>query len=293
MSNFPISRFSIKFQALEDVQFPKYAGSTLRGAFGHALKNIACLTASQHSGVCQCQPATHCLYRQLFDPAAKLLKRQDRIQDIPPPFVIEANTLAEQIKQGETATFHMTLIGKMAHQQQVIIQLAWQRALAVGFGKYLSVGRPQAQLLSFQICDTPQIGAEATSEIEIELMSHARLQHYGQFLTPETFQAEHFCRAVFRRYLTLAEVYADMALDAAQVNLLYQQIAQVTGTAQLEWMSWSRWSNRQKQKMDLDGLMGKISLHNVSDELFNYLYLGQWLHAGKGCVFGLGHYQLR
>ena len=44
--------------------------------------------------------------------------------------------------------------------------------------------------------------------------------------------------------------------------------------------------------MNLDGLMGSITLENVSEELYDYLYLGQWLHVGKGCVFGLGQYNL-
>lgn len=54
-------------------------------SFGHALKSMACLTASRNKGVCRCEPAERCLYRQLFDPPKKVLKYQDRIQDIAPP----------------------------------------------------------------------------------------------------------------------------------------------------------------------------------------------------------------
>ena len=90
---------------------------------------MACLTASRNKGVCKCEPAERCLYRQLFDPPKKNLIYQDRVQDIAPPFVIEAHSLPEQIRKGETAIFHMVIIGQFAQQQQMMIQLVWQKAL--------------------------------------------------------------------------------------------------------------------------------------------------------------------
>lgn len=293
MSTFPISRFSIKFQALENIQLPKYAGSTLRGAFGHALKSMACLTASRNKGVCRCEPVERCLYRQLFDPPKKVLKYQDRVQDIAPPFVIEAYSLPEQIKKGETATFYTVLIGHFAHQQQMMIQMAWQRALAEGIGQNLSAGGIQSQLVNFVQCNQPQDKIESLKSVRLDLFTHARLQHHGKFLGTENFSMAHFAQALLRRYLSLAETYSDIQLTIEEINQLNTEIAQLEGHHQLEWVNWSRYSNRQKQKMNLDGLMGSVHLNNVSERLFYYLYLGQWLHVGKGCVFGLGQYTLK
>lgn len=293
MSTLKITRFSIHFKALVPMQFPEYAGSALRGAFGHALKSIACLTASRNRGICNCQPAESCLYRQLFDPVQKELKTQQRKQDVPPPLVVEAHGLPISLQAEEHAHFHIVLIGEMAHHQQMIIQLAWQRALAVGIGQHLSTGESQAELLSFQICDQPQQYIEARSELKLSLATLVRLQHHGGFLRPEQFDPPTFCWAIFRRYLTVAEVYSNLTIDDAFKQHIYQQIQQVTGTANLEWVEWIRYSNRQKKFMNLDGLRGDIELQNISDELYYYLYLGQWLHVGKGCVFGLGQYTLR
>jgi len=60
----------------------------------------------------------------------------------------------------------------------------------------------------------------------------------------------------------------------------------------LRWTEWTRWSNRQKQEMQLSGLTGRVLLSNVSDTLWPYIYLGQWLHAGKNSMFGLGQYHI-
>ncbi|MFC2998157.1 CRISPR system precrRNA processing endoribonuclease RAMP protein Cas6 [Acinetobacter sichuanensis] len=293
MSNFPISRYTIKFQALENIQLPKYAGSTLRGAFGHALKSMACLTASRNKGTCCCEPAERCLYRQLFDPPKKKLDYQNRVQDIAPPFVIEAYALPEQIAKGAVATFHIVLIGNFAHQQQMMIQLAWQRALAEGIGQNLSKGGEQSKLISFGLCDQPKPNIQTATTIRLHLFTHARLQYRGNFVDVEHFSPFHFLHALVRRYLFLIETYSDVTLNQEDIAQLYDEIAKIKGYHQLEWINWSRYSSRQKQKMNLDGLMGSITLENLSPRLYYYLYLGQWLHVGKGCVFGLGQYTLQ
>ncbi len=71
MQNFhiqlPITRFAIKFKANSTLRFYEYAGSTLRGVFGTALKNMACVNQDTE-GQCQCLADNPCLYRTLFEP---------------------------------------------------------------------------------------------------------------------------------------------------------------------------------------------------------------------------------
>lgn len=122
-----ITRYRISFCADNDIHLQSYAGSALRGMFGHALKSMACPTANGRS--CRCQG--DCLYRTLFDPPQT--HTHDRKQDTPPPFIVEAHSLPRHIKAGQTAYFYMTLIGKVAHSEQMMIELAWRRALSVGF----------------------------------------------------------------------------------------------------------------------------------------------------------------
>ena len=54
------------------------------------------------------------------------------------------------------------------------------------------------------------------------------------------------------------------------------------------------WSGRQQQELDMGGGIGSFVLDLRGREpLFPYLWLGQWLHAGKGAVLGLGAIRVR
>lgn len=292
MTNLNVSRYRIKFKANQQIQLPEYAGSSLRGAFGHALKNIACLTASMHCGQCKCQPMASCLYRRIFDPVKQKLALQDRLQDVAPPFVIEAHSLPTEIAVGQEAHFYITLLGDFAHEQKIMIQLAMQRALAVGLGAHRTTGQAQSQLLSFELCDRPQLTWQTHSQLRVQFLSHARIQHHGEILTAENFDPILFCRSVVRRYLTLSEAYSNQNLSPTLIKSLFDDVKKVQGEYQVDLVRWSRWSNRQKQKMQMDGLLGKINLTHISEQLAYTLYLGQWLHVGKGSAFGLGQYHL-
>lgn len=40
----PVARYRLTFRVNETIHFPEYAGSMIRGAFGRALRKIACMT---------------------------------------------------------------------------------------------------------------------------------------------------------------------------------------------------------------------------------------------------------
>jgi hypothetical protein len=246
-----------------------------------------------NKGHCKCQPVESCLYRRIFDPAKQKLILQDRLQDVAPPFVIEAHSLSTKVLAGQEAYFYMTLVGNFAHNQQMMIQMAWQRALAVGIGSYHNTGQAQSQLVSFELCDRPQLNWQTSENLRVQFLSHARIQHHGEIITVENFDPVILCRSVVRRYLTLTEAYSEQSLSKAFVKSLFDDVNHVQGEYRVDPIRWSRWSNRQKQKMQMDGLLGEVILHHVSNQLADILYLGQWLHVGKGSVFGLGQYVLQ
>ena len=47
-----VSRYRLRFIAQEPLRLPAYAGSTWRGAFGHALKRLVCVTREPHCPDC-------------------------------------------------------------------------------------------------------------------------------------------------------------------------------------------------------------------------------------------------
>lgn len=289
MPNFLISRYRIYYQTITPITLPDYAGSALRGAFGHALKNIACFTAARHQGVCMCA-ASQCIYRQLFDPEKKKLVNQ-REQDIAPPLMVEPRPHPAQLEAGQQSYFDLVLIGHFAHSQLAIIQLAWQRALHDGIGLKQENGqRGRATLIHMEIVSQPEPAPRNPGNLQLDLLSPLRLAERGKLIQPDTLDASVLFKALIRRIGVLAELYGQpLTLDYLELN---RHIAQLKMEKQLGWMDWFRYSNRQKQDMPLGGLVGSVKLHAVSDELWQLIYIGQWLHVGKNSVFGLGNYQV-
>lgn len=54
-----------------------------------------------------------------------------------------------------------------------------------------------------------------------------------------------------------------------------------------------RWSGRQKTELELRGVSGTLELPEGAGPLFPLLTALQWLHLGKGTVYGLGQLSLR
>lgn len=289
MQFFPVIRYRIFFQVITAICFTDYAGSALRGALGHALKNIACLTAARNRGVCQCQP-DQCIYRQLFDPAKKILSNQ-RQQDIAPPLIIEACQQPQHMAAGEQGYFDMILIGHLAQQQLAIIQLAWQRALHDGIGIKNGLGqRGNAQLISIEVLNRPDTTPDNPGQVQLQLLSPLRLARQNKLVDTTQLDAEILLKAMIRRYALIHELH-DAPIDL-NYDQLKSDISAVELNTQLVWQNWVRYSNRQKQEMTLGGLVGTIQISHLSDQLWHIVYLCQWLHVGKNTVFGLGHYQL-
>jgi len=178
----------------------------------------------------------------------------------------------------------------------MIIQLAWQRALHDGIGVADPQGRRgQAMLLGMRLLNQPEVEIPPNPRhAHLQLLSLMRLQYHGDWMTAEQLTAPILLQAVLRRYQILVHLYADagtavepdgMALDASVLE-------QVGLERRVKWMQWTRYSNRQKREMTLGGLVGRVYLTDIPDAIWPYLYLGQWLHAGKNSMFGLGHYQI-
>jgi hypothetical protein len=58
------------------------------------------------------------------------------------------------------------------------------------------------------------------------------------------------------------------------------------------WQDWSRFSGRQKQWIELGGLVGRVTYSGDLGEYLPLLALGELVHVGKGTVFGNGQFQI-
>jgi len=62
---------------------------------------------------------------------------------------------------------------------------------------------------------------------------------------------------------------------------------------QLRWSDWTRYSSRQKTRMQLGGVTGRFVLSGEGlAEHWPVLWRGQWWHIGKTTSMGLGRYRI-
>ena len=55
---------------------------------------------------------------------------------------------------------------------------------------------------------------------------------------------------------------------------------------------WERYSNRQEKRLKMGGFMGDITFEGELAEFLPFLRLGEYLHVGKGTVYGLGECEI-
>ena len=60
----PIARYRFGFALESEMRLPEYAGSTLRGVFGHALRRLACMTRQKECSGCPLLQS--CPYSRIF-----------------------------------------------------------------------------------------------------------------------------------------------------------------------------------------------------------------------------------
>lgn len=309
MTDFPepmlaARRFFWRIRVEQPLRLPEYAGSMLRGAFGHALRQIACVTRQKTCVDCPLQSS--CAYKYLFEtPVPESATVLRRYPVAPTPFVIEAPFRAPPVSAGDTFIFSMVLIGK-ARLSLPLITLSWQRACATGFGahkvpavleacmeegdrQWRTPGEPfAAQESTLSIPPLPQ------QDLTLRFLTPFRGKHDGKITSAAQLQFQDFFSHLQRRFGLLQSFHG---LGNAW-NWNYGAALQMAAGIQWEpldahWMDWRRYSSRQDQEMQLGGVIGGYRLPGANlAPLWPLLYLGQWIHAGKNTSFGLGRYEL-
>lgn len=111
----PIARYRFSFRLADDLRLPPYAGSTLRGVFGHALRQAACMTRKKECSGCPLLET--CPYSRIFaTPPSRLLSKSQQ-NNPPQPYIIEAPSDGiRHYRAGSLYQFDTVLIG-YARQQ--------------------------------------------------------------------------------------------------------------------------------------------------------------------------------
>jgi hypothetical protein len=307
LSQFPLARYRFQFTVARPIRLPDWSGSLLRGAFGHALRRLSCMT--RQPACTDCPLHRTCPYPAIFAPPAVEHEIQHFSQP-PAPYLIEPEKWgACQLQTGETLQFDMVLMGRALRELPLITQ-AWknagQRGLGPGDGSaelrgilYLpplsppvSIYEPEGNRLAEHspvFVDCPPV--KQINALTLRFISPLRLQEDGHALPPARLSPGVLLTAAVRRVALISKLYGDGTPDW-DFKLLAQQASTVEGEKDLHWQDWTRRSSRQQKTMQLGGVMGHWKLRGDLQPFFPALYIGAWLHLGKETVFGLGRYDL-
>lgn len=309
-----LARYHLSFRVVDAVRLPGYGGSSLRGAFGRALMGLCGL---QLRDVTEKTPLfLYSPYAQVFEPQPDATSPGilASLSDWPALYIVEAPLHGRQCLQpGEILQFSIVLVGQALTHLSLII-LAWRRALLAGVGNN-NDGYGRAELIqvelelpsgSLESIDTescpkvqehfPVLGPPvfpAFSDVHLHLHTPLRLQHKGRICGPREVTSSILLRQLVRRVSIFWQMELNEPIAADVINRLNELADTVTADdKRLTLKEWARFSSRQRQKVQMDGVQGHWLLRNVPQEMQQLLWLGQYLHAGKGAVFGLGGYTM-
>lgn len=297
----PLARYRLEFMVEKPLHLPAYAGSTLRGAFGGALRSSVCTTGQNACEACPLIAA--CPYAVLFETQA--IAGEGPIQ-APRPYIIEPPQWGERnYAPGELLAFHLVLAGRALDQLALVLH-AFVRAFRLGVGRgngtarlarVLHIGTQEnvvLEKLESALIDHETLAPPASAlgeTVTLHFHSPLRLQDNGRRATAEEYTPRRLLMALVRRVALMHEHHGAGPL-ALEFSKLARQSEAIVGEKNLQWRDWSRYSNRQQQKMALGGVIGEWTLKGDLAPFLPFLHLGQWLHVGKEATFGLGGYRL-
>jgi hypothetical protein len=305
------ARFRLVLEAIEPLRLSAFAGATLRGGFGHVFKRTVCVWPP---GDCaRCLLRRSCAYPYVFETSPPAgAQRLRNLDQVPRPFVIEPPEDSRQYQPGERFDFRLVLIGRGIDYLPYFVftfQRLGERGLGRDLGRYRLVEvHAETPAGSHAVFDaatgTLAPPGERTTFVGLPLPERHRLTVH--FLTPLRLRQQgmvrrevvfqDLVRALLRRLSSLIYFHCGGELQADFRGLIDQASTIRTVRSALTWRDQDRFSGRQRQRIDMGGLVGRVEYEVDKEELWEpYLPLltaGEWVHVGKGCVMGLGKYRL-
>jgi len=309
-------KFSFSLRVLEQFPLPRFKGTTLRGGFGVQFKRTVCLNKSCDD--CSlCSLKNVCSYSYVFETSPfEGSKKLRNIKDIPRPFVIDPPPGEENIfEPGDIINFQLVLIGKAIDYLPYFI-LVFKELGKIGLGrKYgrfelekveellLNSDRESRNIYSGQDEILHRVGPPITyadisaaddmsflKEITFHFLTPTRIQFDGKLIGDIEFH--HIIRALLHRLSALSYFHCGEEMKVDYKGIIARAMSVRKKYSDLKWLDIERYSSRQKARMKLGGIIGKANFLGDLSEFMPLILLGEHVHIGKSCTFGLGKYRI-
>lgn len=292
----------------EPATLPPFKGSTLRGAFGHALRRICC--ALRRGDCHDCLLLSSCCYSQVFE-SERLDKNSAafpvRLAAKPHPYVLRPPATEErEFAAGERFSFEILLFGDaIRYRPQIVYAVTTMGETGLGKqdgGRFTvtlvtAAGRTvfDGERRALAMEDTSQPLRFGASEpgirrLRLHLLTPLRLKSDNQFARELPFAV--VARAAMRRVAALENHHGDgePAVDYRQLARQAEEVEIIEDRT--SWKEISRYSNRQKCAMQMGGLVGSILYQGDLAPFLPFLRYCEVAHLGKQTTFGHGRIRL-
>jgi hypothetical protein len=250
-----------------------------------------------------------CVYPYVFEtPPPENAAKLRKYTAAPHPFVIEPWPDCRDLAPDQAFGVDLVLIGRGNAQLAYLIEAlrrAGERGLGRSEGRYALAGVEQETAAGWQAiyapggrlqtlpATVPAAPPLPAGPLRVELLTPLRLKVGGDLVTPERLRFRDFFSQLLRRVSLLSYFHTDTPLETDFRALVQAAEAVPLAAPELRWQDWTRYSSRQDALLQMGGLVGSFVLEGADLAPFwPYLWLGQWTHAGKGAVMGLGRYRL-
>lgn len=300
-------KYHLQIRFEEKALLPPYLGSMLRGAFGAALKTAMC--GSLHRDCQDCRISPRCLYAQTFEAVPQGGREGDKRLTPPNPYVMEPPIEPRaRFEAGDILGFNLLLFGKaneflpfFLHAFELMGRRGVGRSMeGPGGATFSLVSMSQNDDLNVYDPETGRLLVEPSNaslsvaspetlsegELKIWLKTPLRLKYMNQLQDELPFHV--LVRAMLRRISSLFGRHGSGEPEMDYRGLVSRAGTVETSDSEFRWHDWERFSNRQKRRMLLGGLVGSATYAGVNGEYLPLLDLAKVLHIGKQTTFGLG-----
>lgn len=312
MNRLRLAKYLFRLQAKETLHLPPFAGSTLRGGFGHAFRRIACSTGKTRCDDCLLKQV--CPYGYVFETSppqdAKALRGYSKV---PQPFVLEPPLEGDgTYEPGDLLEFGLVLIGRGIDYFPYFV-VAFRELGRVGIGRGRGkyeleeiigihpLKRSQMRLyaatdemirgedLSVRYAEVEEQAKKMPGEeVTIRFLTPTRIKREGHYVSEPEFPT--LVRALLRRFSSLYYFHCGESWQADYRGMIEAAAEVKALRLETEWVDWSRYSGRQKARMKLGGFVGEAVYKGPLRPFLPLLLVGEIVHVGKACTFGNGKY---
>jgi len=299
--DFPLSRtrFSVRFS--RHARVSRFTGSAWRGLIGWELAKLVC-PFDRRPKCAECTIRDHCPHFLLFE------QRPQRHAHLGSPrgFALKPS---EPDPEGG-AELELTLFGSCTRLLPVLTL-----SLFNGAKTGLGANRDRYEIVEIaemlpggerRVLPTAPAAADGSSgprplgewlraapagngNLRARLLTPVRTRKDGHYMGEMDWPG--FFGALARRLQALHCQYgAGEPMERAEWLAARDRFAAESETieADLRWLDLSRYSNRQKTKMQIGGLIGDVRIPGPSDWMRDWWRAAELVHVGKGAAMGLG-----